>query len=524
MNSHFSAWCIVATLTCICMLTIADLLTAAIVQTQIQSALAINDTEVAWIGKSFLYCAALAPLYALWLASNYGYKRTFFWGTFLLMTGSGMTPLANHYTLLLICRSLAGTGGGIVMAITLGYIAEVTPLAIRDRAMIIYTNLFFGMGITFGLLAGGYFGQIYHWHYPFLFHLAIAPPFLITIAWLFPETATITRTTRYDFVTFLSLSIFCFALLLIITQAKAPWNSEGWHSPFIHKCLLTAAIALLILIINGITVEAPLLCRELFTHPRFVMGCLGMLIVGWMIFGVTLEMMVILETIYLYQRWTIGWLISSVGIIYIAFGTIPTLLIKYIHPRIFIIVGMMLIIASCFLHQTITIQSDMEQVATTLIVRSIGIALVLGPLLLLSLYNIPNRLMSKATAFTSFIRLIAATFGNSLIALVVAIRQPYHRLRFGEQVNMQAPRYRQHLDTSSSHLLDSSSSNTIIGKRQSEQLLIENIDEQATIAALNDAIYILGWMTIALFIVILALMIFRLWRLKQLHEEPELGF
>jgi hypothetical protein len=118
--------------------------------------------------------------------------------------------------------------------------------------------------------------------------------------------------------------------------------------------------------------------------------------------------------------------------------------------------------------------------------------------------------MGHATAILTSTRQMGATFGSVIIDLIIAERSPYHALRFGEQVDIYSARFQYHLQELKIYTADILGSGVPERSKQAYQLIISWINHQATIASFNDALFILGYATLGLLIMIICIMIFRM--------------
>jgi hypothetical protein len=134
-------------------------------------------------------------------------------------------------------------------------------------------------------------------------------------------------------------------------------------------------------------------------------------------------------------------------------------------------------------------------VIAILFIRGIGIGLALGSTTFLALYDVPKELKDAAATLLTFFRQVGGTYGGTLIA-IFSIRQTiFHAARFGEQANMQLPAYKITAEKFASPEL-------------AKAMIVRNIEIQAFVQGLNDALvafgYITGGLTILLFIFVLA--------------------
>ena len=510
-KSLFSNWMLVFILTFIGMQPVMNMLSTTLLSTEIQGYLAIDDAKAIWIGRVFLFMSTITPLFSIHFAIVEGFKKALAAGLVLFYVGVICSTFANSFPQMIATRVLAGIGGGIVLSVNLSYLGRCIHEKIRRRALAIYGNVSFGLGIAIGLLIGGLIGDFQHWKWSFYLSFFLSVPSFVLFLLFVAETEKIPRPS-FDYLGFFSLVISVFSLLLLVSEVKEPWNTMGWDSLFIKMCWVASLVFFLVFILSCLTHENPLVPLTIFTHLRYCIGALGIVIVGLMIFGVTLIQINLLELVYMYDRWTIGWFVSSVGLIYLIFGLIPMILINRLPLRIFIISGLSLIILSCFMTEQTTIQSDMRQIGLIQSIHSIGVALLLGTLPVFALSVLPSDEVGKGASFLTFLRFTGASFGSAVISMISAIRENYHSLRFGEQVIINSSRYQQYSFNLTKHVVNNSGSSPVEGKRQSTQLIIDYIVNQSKIAAFNDAVYVLGWVVSVFLVLMIGLMIKRMIR------------
>ncbi len=508
-------WLNVINVTLISMLVTINLLSTVVVAGEIQGAFSLDVTSTDWLTKLFVFCTSISPLYCIHAANKYGYKRLLFLGNVIFSIGMIGGGFATHYYELLFFRALAGLGGGIVITVGLNIITITVHEKDRAAAVTAYSNFFFGFGIVIGLLLGGYFGETGEWRKVFLMNLYFSLPTLLLTWILIPETPLL-KHKPFDFFGFVYVILFFLALLCILTQAKAPWNTLGWHSPFIHGCYLVMLITFAAFLLHSHRNKSAIIDLTLFTKLPFCIGVIGLIIEGVMVFGVSFERINFLLSIYHYEYWMVGKFMSIMGCVYLIFGTLTTVLANVIDYRIFILGGLTLIIASCFLSQDITIQSGPFQIGWLLGLRSAGLGLVLGPLTALGLSPFSQAEANHAVGILTFFRQISTAYGSGLIGLIVGMRAPYHALRFGEQVNSYSARYKYYSQKLNMHVSEIVGQGRYLGKRQTNELIITQIEQQAEIAALNDALYILGMASLVIACLIAGLMIYRF-----LHLYPQ---
>lgn len=483
---------VVATVTLAGMFVLLDLLGSVILMKQYQGYLAVDYTHIIWTARAVLFTLAIAPLFGIRLAKRFGIKTTFFCGLLLFMMGTAMTAVAWGYYDFLLFRVVGALGGGLISGLGLPIINHTIEKVENRRTVVtLYSSISFGLGIAFGLLIGGYYGQMMEWRLFFLTNLAMIPPLMLTTWLFFPESER-EKAPPFDIVSLITITLGFLALLTIVTQAKAEWNTLGWNSPFIlfFECL--AVISFLLFFWNALTHPSPLIDLRVFCDERFTICCIGMLFVGFLVFGVTLASIGMLQTFYGYEWIRLGAFMSVVGFIYFFVGFIPAALIRYVNVRVFIYLGMSMTAVSCLLAQTLTIQSDKYEIGAIIFLRSAGIALTLGPLNVLALSNFDRNLYGKGASIITLIRMLGAVFGSALIQLIATYREQFHALRFGEMVNTESASYRRYFSEAFTSMVAERGQTPVLGKVETRGMIINWIENQANISALLDAEFILG--------------------------------
>ncbi len=510
-DSTFWKCFVIANVTYGGMLVLIDLLGSVMVMRQYQGFLSVDYDKLIWTARCILFTLAMSPLIALRLGRTFGFKKIFFSGALLFLTGSILTSIAPEYYSFLVCRVITALGGGFMLSLGIPIINHIIPEQEKRQPVVVaYSSISFGLGIALGMLIGGYYGQQQQWRMVFLANCYFVAPILVATYLCHAELKREGQ-RPYDIASFVFITCFFLSLLFIVTQAKAEWNTLGWNSVFIYSCEAIAAASFIAFITNSFLHPHPLIDLRIFLYRPFVIGCCLMLFVGFMVFGVTMATLGILQQYYGYEWIRLGEFMSLVGFTYFIVGAIPPLFSRYVNFRIFAFIGLSLVIASCFLSQSITIQSDMYQIGTIVFLRSSGVALSLGPITVIALSPFGQDLYAKASTVVNLVRMLGGVFGSAVIQLITAYRAPYHALRFGEMVNTESAEYRQYFAAYRETLENFRGTSPGLAARQTRQIIIDWINAQAEIAGILDAEYIIGWILLISLIVLSIGVCFHFW-------------
>ncbi len=472
-----------------------------VIDTNIQWGLAIDGALALWITTIYLLGVnSLVPI-ANWFANKYGYKRVYFFAIILFTLGTAASGLATNFKVLFIARLIEGIGAGLIFPIGFALIPQVFPKETVGRAVVLYIGLSFGVGIAIGLLVGGYYGMT-DWRWVFLLTLPFGIMALL-ITWFFFYETPLKPTPPFDTLGYISFVAFVASLLVALTYGNHISMDEGWRSPLIVGLFAIALIAFLSFVIIERNSAHPFFPFALFKDFSFSMGCLTLFFIGMAIFTSATFMLTYLEEALLYDKLHTGLAIFSYGISISIFSVLGNLLTRKISPAYLGIFGLGILSLSFFLNNLLSFQSGKIMINILLILRGMGIGLSLGPMNAYSLHNVPKESITDGTTLLTFFRQVGATYGGTVLGIVLTRRQIFHDLLFAQLVNPSLPGYQYNFQALKTHLINVAGSTPIEAEKQAKFLIIQNIKTQSLIQAINDALILFGYLTLCIIIILI---------------------
>ncbi len=148
----------------------------------VKSDLALSDTELGFLGSSFMLCYMVsAPLFG-WLGDRMRRVRLAAAGLAAWSLATAGAGLAPGYRTLLAARTLVGVGEASFGTVSPGLLADYFPRERRGRVLA-YFYLAIPVGSALGYLLGGNIGQRFGWHAAFL--LVGVPGLLLALPVMF---------------------------------------------------------------------------------------------------------------------------------------------------------------------------------------------------------------------------------------------------------------------------------------------------------------------------------------------------
>lgn len=455
----------------------------------IQGAIGVNTTYVRWDSLIYFLGLVVAVPLSSPICLTYGYKKTFFYSTISFMIANFLIASTTTYALLVSLRFLAGLSVGLFYPVSLSMIAEAFDKKKLSLGVAIYTAGAFGGGLFLALSLGGIIADHLGWRPIFLCMGAFSLPSLVT-TWLIHIESEKRKLPPFDFIGYFSFLFFLGAVIVLTDNAKAPWNTLGWHSPFAVILIALALISLTLFLIQELTTPHPLFILKHFRLRPFFLGAFAIFFVGATVFGTQTTITSLLERNFGYSKTMAGLVASPFGLSLGLFSACSGLLNRWIHNRYLVLTGLACLALSCFLNHSITQLSTHWDFIQILLLRGLGIGLSLGPTTALALSYVPKETLSKGAMTLTALRQFGGALGGNLIGLIQAERTPFHQEIFSTHVYPNTPVFQKLMDSWKAHLFNTYPDTDI--QTLGEELVRTNVLNQAEILSQNDGYFLIG--------------------------------
>jgi len=469
----------------------------------IQGYLAIDEPRRSWISVLFFIGIAIPTPIFTYFSNRYTKKVCHAIGLGLLVLGCFICGASFNFYQLLMGRLITGIGAGFIFACTPMIIKRVLDPKWHKTAIMLNTYLGFGLGVAFALLVGGSIAQTSHWRMAFFIDVIMGVICLLLL-WLFFKEVRDVLTPRVpvDFWEYVYFLGFLGSLVIFWSQVKAPWNTLGWRSTFSLSFAFLSLFFTTLLILRYEKVKDPLFPFFLLKHKNLFFACFGVMILGALIFGGTTQFIYLLRGYYHYEHITIGLVLSVFGFTILLFGMVP-LFLQNVAPIKFVFIGFSLMAISCFINHTMTFLSEPIEIMFFLCLRGAGIGLAMHPLSLFAMEGLEEANLEPSGRLLGSCQQIIGGIGSSLVSTMTVMREAFHGLRYGEQMDIYSARTQNLLRSWKFHLEGVTGQSSYLATKEAKRHLINNVKTQAHIAAFDDVFFVMGWVAVA-FVVLLA--------------------
>lgn len=467
--------------------TFMAVLDATIVNVALSKIIASFGTTVdkaEWVLTGYLLVFAVMLTASGWVADHFGYKRTYFFSLFVFTFGSFLCGLSWNEDILIFFRLIQGIGAGFLMPVGMAIITREFPIEKRGIALGFWA-IAAAASVSFGPSLGGYLIDNFSWQAIFDVNVPVGIVAMFAV-WLIQREYRTEQVRSFDFVGFISLSMFLVFFLLALADGNASWNTGGWTSNFILTCFGLSFIGLVVFLITDLSIKHPIIELGLFRIRNFTLTNIVLFIFGLGMFGSVFLLPLYLQNSLGYTALQAGLVFLPIGILQGILAPISGILSDKINPKIPAFIGIVLLALSMYMNSFLSLYSEYYQIMLPLYIRGFAMGLLFTPLTTIALADIPRQKIAQASGLFNVIRQIGGSFGVAILGTLLIRREIFHSTMYGQSVEQYSPAYKHifyGLQNFAQYTLGgttaqaSSRANALIGSHIQQQVFVQSIDD-----------------------------------------------
>ena len=461
---------------------------------KIMASFGVGLDKIEWVITAYMLAMAVALPASGWLADRFGYKRLYFIGLFLFTLGSFMCGRSEGENMLIFSRVVQGLGAGTIQPLGMAIITREFPPHQRGVALGFW-GIAAAASVSFGPLIGGFLVDRFSW--PLIFDVNIPVGILAMLFTVIIQSEyRNSRVRKFDTVGFISVTVFLPLSLYTLSEGNAASNSAGWHAPHILAFAAVSVIALAVFITAELTVKEPLLDLRLLWNHNFGISSLVMLLFSLGMFGSTFLLPIYLQNVLGYSAFQAGTVFLPVGIIQGIMAPVSGRVSDKMNPKLPLYIGIILFAFSFYLNSFLSWLTELDFIMLSLYLRGFAMGITFTALSTVSLSEIPREKMAQASAITNSIRQLGGSLGVAILATMLTTRVSFHSQIYGGAIDQHSVVYQQTTGRIRNHVQHESGSSPAMSSRQSQAILLTNINKQAYIEGINDDFLIAGIITL----------------------------
>jgi DHA2 family multidrug resistance protein len=435
-------WVIALTVTLATFMEVLDTSIANVSLPHIAGSLAASQSEATWVISSYLVSNAVILPISGYLANLIGRKRFYMLCVAMFGVSSLLCGLAPNLPLLLFFRVLQGLGGGGLATSEQAILADTFEPKKRGQAFALY-GLAVVTAPTIGPTVGGWITDNYSWHWIFFINVPVAlislyltnrvvedPPFLIEQ--VKKARAGLIRIDYFGF--FLTALAFGSMEVVLDKGQEDDWFGSNFIVTFTALCG-AGLIALIWWELRQIRHQhKPIIDLRLFKGRTFALSFCMMFVLGIALYGTTVLIPQLLQTLMGYTATTAGETMSLGGLATLMFMPIVGILISKVDARYLLSFGFLVTGLALFHMTSMDLQMSPGYAAQLRFLQACGLGFLFIPIQTLSYTDVKPQQNNDVSGLTNLARNIGGSVGTALVATLLARQSQRHQTYLGAHV------------------------------------------------------------------------------------------
>ncbi len=427
-------WAIAITVTLATFMEVLDSSIANVSLPHIAGSLGASQDEATWVLTSYLVANAVILPASAYLTTFIGRKKFYMICVVLFGISSALCGLAPSLGILVLCRVIQGAGGGGLAPSEQAILADTFPPQQRGQAFALY-GLAVVVAPAIGPTLGGWITDNYDWRWIFFINVPIAMVSLFLTNRLVEDPPHIKQEVAEAVKRGLNLDFFGFGLLASgfgsLEFVLDKGQEDDWFGSNVITFFTVLCVASLVTLIVWELYQLklknrPILNLTLFKRKTFAIPFCLMFVLGFSLYGTTVLIPQMVQTLLGYTAELAGLVISPGGVMIMCMMPVVGFLIGRSDPRKLISIGFFIVATSLLLMHTFSLQSSFKYIMWVRVYQASGLAFLFIPINTISYTGVARAQNNDVAGLTNLARNIGGSVGTAFVATMLSRGQQRH--------------------------------------------------------------------------------------------------
>jgi DHA2 family multidrug resistance protein len=396
-----------------------------------------SDSE--WVITSYLAANAIVLPITGWLSAHIGRRNYFLLSIAVFTLASVMCGFATSLGAMILFRVIQGLAGGGLQPCSQGVLLDSFPEEKQGMAMTLF-GLAAIIAPIVGPTLGGWFCVNYDWRYIFLINVPIGVFSLVACYalledpdYLKRERAELRRRPlNFDYIGLGVLALVMSSWEIVLSKGQE-WDWLGDPEGRVQALIILFVVGLGVLVFRELRVGSPIINFRVLRDRNLSMSCLILFFAFAVIYGASIALPSMLQTLFGYDALQAGLVMSPSGASSLAAMVLAGLLLgRQVDARWLIAAGLVAMAAASYWMARMNLEISPGQVAGPRMLLTLGLGLVFAPATVAAYKYIPAHLRGAAVGLLSLLRTEGGSVGTSMAQTIEHRRLPFHTARMGE--------------------------------------------------------------------------------------------
>ncbi|WP_088226485.1 DHA2 family efflux MFS transporter permease subunit [Desulfosporosinus sp. FKB] len=437
----------------------------------------VSASTIQWIVTGYMLVnGVLIPITA-YLMESVGSRKLVFVAMISFTLGSLICAISPTFPVFMTGRIIQGIGAGILMPLLTNVFLAIFPPHQRGKALgTMGIVMVFAPAI--GPTLGGWVVQTYSWRLLFSALVPIgALDLFLAVIWM--KDVLKLSFPRFDGWGAVFSTIGLGSLLYGVSEA----GNKGWGSTEVILFLTVGIFSILLFIRREFTVDSPMLNLRVYKYRAFTLTIIINAVVTTVMYAAMMLLPIYLQNIRGFTPLQSGFLLLPGALLMGIMGPIAGAIFDLIGLRVLAVVGMTITAIATWEFTKLTNATMYDNILLLYTIRSLGVSLIMMPLMTAGLNELPRHLNSHGTAMFNTMRQVSGSLGTAILVTIMSTRTTIHFATYSSTITSLNPSILVQLNNFISHLGLSPQTGRILGLQE----LYGLVSEQATIQGINDS-------------------------------------
>ena len=495
-------WAIALTVTLATFMEVLDTSIANVALPHIAGSLGASQDEATWVLTSYLVANAIILPASAYLTTFIGRKKFYMICVVLFGISSMLCGLAPSLPILIFCRILQGAGGGGLAPSEQAILADTFTPKQRGQAFALY-GLAVVVAPAIGPTLGGWITDNYDWRWIFFINVPIALLSLFLTNRLVEDPPHIVKEVKISKKEGLKLDFFGFGLLatgfgslefILDKGQEDDWFGSGLIVFFIALCVISLVTLIFWELYQLKIKKRPILNLTLFKRRTFAIPFVLMFILGFALYGTTVLIPQMVQTLLGYTAELAGFVISPGGVMIMLMMPLVGFLIGKVDPRALICYGFFTLAMSMWLMHTFSLESSFKYIMWVRVYQASGLAFLFIPINTISYNGVPQSQNNDVSGLTNLARNIGGSCGTAFVATMLSRGQQRHEAYMIRNLTPSSQAFQNQVSRLKGMFGGSSTGNPLTGpgSHTAQAYIYGQLHRQSAMLAYMDIIAIFG--------------------------------
>jgi MFS transporter, DHA2 family, multidrug resistance protein len=483
-------WLIALTVTIATFMEVLDTSVANVALPHIAGGLAASQDESSWVLTSYLVSNAIILPLSGWLSSIFGRKRFYMSCVALFTVSSFLCGIAPSLPLLILFRVLQGVGGGGLQPSEQAILADTFPPAKRGMAFAVYAMAVV-VAPALGPTIGGWITDNYSWRWIFFMNIPFGILSVLLTSLLVSDPPWLRSKksggVKVDYIGFGLLALGLGALQIVLDKGE---REDWFETRYILVLTIISVVCLIAVYFWELRHKSPIVEVRLFGDRTFLMACVMLFMVGFVLYATTLLLPQLAQTLMGYTAELAGLMIMPGGFALIMVLPLVGFLLSRYDARVMIAFGLGLLATSMFMMaHRFDLDVDFNTMMWARVFQAVSLAFLFIPINTAAYSYLPREKNNAASGLINLFRNIGASVGISFVTTMLARRSQFHQSILAARATDFSPQFRAAIQGTSRIFM---SAGAVTAQQQSYGRFYGSILRQANMLAYLDNFWMLG--------------------------------